>query len=380
MTPSAGGKLSRQKGSQNVLAKLFADRSFAIEAVRGTSALRAIVPEWEELASVAGARIFRFPTWALSWAQLHQAQARPFLVTARCEGRLVALGAFVESKTLGVRVVRAMGHGSGQTDGLLFLPSYSTSARAIWEELMAHSRASVFELHELEGSIQPAADQRWRVSISPGSTCPRVALTDTYEEFLQSRPAQLRDNLARSRHRMARDGLDCELVRAQSPGELRAIVAEIASLVHSSKVPGHSAAFGQFSGVIGSLAACHRIHAVLMRIGSQPAGFAITLLGAGIATGYLMSYDPATRRYSPGHQCVAEQVRWAYESGVKEMDFSLGDAPYKWLWCDDSYQTVHVCASTSATASTILRGAQSGREILRKASRPVSRRNQLREG
>tara|TARA_E500000305_G_scaffold109526_1_gene114810 strand:- start:90 stop:1301 length:1212 start_codon:yes stop_codon:yes gene_type:complete len=49
----------------------------------------------------------------------------------------------------------------------------------------------------------------------------------------------------------------------------------------------------------------------------------------------LASYDRVRfGRYAPGVQALVEVMRWAVNKGVETFDFTIGDEPYKYEWCE----------------------------------------------
>jgi CelD/BcsL family acetyltransferase involved in cellulose biosynthesis len=60
--------------------------------------------------------------------------------------------------------------------------------------------------------------------------------------------------------------------------------------------------------------------------------------------GIQTAYDPAWRAYGPGRLLMEHVLQYAFEQQFREFDFSIGDAPYKEVYCDSSeplYWTVY---------------------------------------
>jgi CelD/BcsL family acetyltransferase involved in cellulose biosynthesis len=52
--------------------------------------------------------------------------------------------------------------------------------------------------------------------------------------------------------------------------------------------------------------------------------------------GIQTTYDPAWRSYGPGRLLMESLLQYAFEQKFQEFDFSIGDAPYKEVYCDIS--------------------------------------------
>jgi CelD/BcsL family acetyltransferase involved in cellulose biosynthesis len=56
----------------------------------------------------------------------------------------------------------------------------------------------------------------------------------------------------------------------------------------------------------------------------------------GSLIGIQTAYDPAWRGYGPGRLLMESLLQYAFEQEFREFDFSVGDAPYKEVYCDSS--------------------------------------------
>jgi CelD/BcsL family acetyltransferase involved in cellulose biosynthesis len=56
----------------------------------------------------------------------------------------------------------------------------------------------------------------------------------------------------------------------------------------------------------------------------------------GSFVGLQIAYDPAWRTYGPGRLLMERLIEHAFEQGLEAFDFSIGNAPYKEVYCDFS--------------------------------------------
>ncbi len=86
-----------------------------------------------------------------------------------------------------------------------------------------------------------------------------------------------------------------------------------------------------------------------------------TLLADGWLTGLYSGYEEGEwERLSVGNILRNEMIAWCFEQGVEVIDFSVGDEPYKRMWCDERMALTEYLAATSTLgwAYTLPRIAQ----------------------
>lgn len=49
----------------------------------------------------------------------------------------------------------------------------------------------------------------------------------------------------------------------------------------------------------------------------------------GVWSGWIFTYDPALKKYSPGHQLLIRMIETSCQLGHREFDFSIGAQDYK---------------------------------------------------
>jgi CelD/BcsL family acetyltransferase involved in cellulose biosynthesis len=89
----------------------------------------------------------------------------------------------------------------------------------------------------------------------------------------------------------------------------------------------------------------------------------------------IATYDPAFRKYGPGHLLYEGVFKWAFERRL-ECDFRLGRQTYKELWANSTSETITYCFVNSLrgvafiSAKRLMAGASNilGRRVLREAS------------
>lgn len=84
--------------------------------------------------------------------------------------------------------------------------------------------------------------------------------------------------------------------------------------------------------------------------------------------GYVSAYDRAWRACAPGNVLIEHVVRWAFERGL-DVDFRIGDQPYKEKWADHRIDTVTWHVATSLRGLPVVLRPRMGRLLRRLVSR-----------
>jgi hypothetical protein len=69
-----------------------------------------------------------------------------------------------------------------------------------------------------------------------------------------------------------------------------------------------------------------------LRAGGRLVSAWIGFIHQGAWSGWIFTYDPTLKKYSPGHQLLVRMLETSYELGHREFDFSIGAQDYKLLY------------------------------------------------
>lgn len=81
-----------------------------------------------------------------------------------------------------------------------------------------------------------------------------------------------------------------------------------------------------------------RLRAYVLYVADKPSAFWLATLYGGTLHGRFTGYLPELAKYSPGTLILLKVIEDSCSSGVREIDFGLGDAWYKGVFCNDSWQ------------------------------------------
>lgn len=160
----------------------------------------------------------------------------------------------------------------------------------------------------------------------------------SWDEYLQSRPGQLRETIRRKGKLAARDGVRFEAV--QDPdGVAGALDAYEAIYARSWKVPEPFPRFN--AALLRRAAAAGAARMGVMWLGRQAVAAQYWIVSGRTATVLKLAHDDAHKALSPGTLLTAHMVRRILEEGgVDALDFGRGDDGYKQLWCGERRQRV----------------------------------------
>ncbi len=151
-----------------------------------------------------------------------------------------------------------------------------------------------------------------------------------WDTYLKNRSGMLRTTLRRSRARLIRDGGRLEMITGQGDIET-AIEAYLTVYAHSGK---RLEPFPEFiPGLVRLAAKNNWLRMGIAWLGSRPVAAQIWLVANGKADIYKLAYDARDKMYSPGSLLTEMLMQHVFnQDRVSEIDYLIGDDPYKKQW------------------------------------------------
>jgi CelD/BcsL family acetyltransferase involved in cellulose biosynthesis len=306
------------------------------------SALRALVPEWRQLAaSCAPTSIFQFPEWVVPWWEAFGA------------GRELRVLAIYD----GPRLAGVLPLASGKEDAHLEFVGEPLNDRngmlAAADDLAEAWKAALDELCRLEGWIslefRPAPDGDVRacllavdsamVSLLPPILSPIVELPSTWEAYLARLP--------KNRRRQWFSGLD----RLSGAHEVELVCLTGSAITEQQLLDFHarrneqwtrtgryeelpelerSSAYPRFLADAGTaLARIDHLLLTHLLVDGRPVASYLVPRWGGTTLDYMKTYDPRFARYRPGMLCTLLSLERIIADGYRTHDFGRGPEPYK---------------------------------------------------
>ena len=344
--------------------------------------LASFEPVAEELNGLAAAarNVFGTYEWLTTWSP-HFGDGDAFSAAA-CrgdDGTLFALLPLYLWKRRPARVARFLGHGVAGELGPVCAPEDRFRTARALEETLEELGVDLFL-----GEGLPARDQ-WPQALGASALrtipCPVLSLAGaTWDEYLASRSAKLRQALRYEERRLRRD----HTLGFRAAHEAERIDAELDLLfsLHGARWGGEATEF-----TAGGREHVHRQFAALahergwlrlwlLEVDGRPVAAWYGFRFGNVESFYQLGRDPAWHRSSVGLLLVAHTIREAIADGVDEYRFGPGGDRYKYRFTGDDPGLVTLALGRSLAGRLALAGAQAFGQsaALRRALRPLLHR------
>ncbi len=327
-----------------------------LEPVDSLAALR---DEWSELAVETG-NLFSTWEWQSTWWRHFGGERRLLVVACRdARGALAGILPLYLAVARPGRLVRLLGHGAGDRLGPICPPAERLRVgRAMRAAVRARRWGNALVLAE-----QLPAEESWstvlggRVLSREGTPVARIQ-TNSWDAFLASRSANLRQQIRRKERKLAREH-DLRYRLVEEPDELPAALDALFSL--------HRARWGGEAGTgFARAEAFHRdfagqalargwLRLWLLELEGRPVAAWQGFRFGGADWYYQMGRDPDWERLSVGLVLLAHTLRDCVEAGLGEYRFLRGGEAYKGRFAnaDPGLETIALGSGHSGRAALV---------------------------
>ncbi|MFT7724543.1 MAG: GNAT family N-acetyltransferase [Roseateles sp.] len=194
-----------------------------------------------------------------------------------------------------------------------------------------------------------------------------------WADYLKARSGQLRSTLRRNAKKFAAEGGRLEIVQG-GDGLAAALAAYQAVYAHSWKVPEPYPEF--MPGLVRLCARRGWLRLGLAWLGDKPVAAQIWIVANGRADIYKLAYDESHKALAPGTLLTAHLMAHALDvDRVREVDYLIGDDPYKATWMSQRRERWGLVAYDALTLRGLagLAGQTFGEAWRRLQSRPAAR-------
>lgn len=334
------------------------DPQISIIRVAGGRLPSALADDWNRLAGDIPCRRWE---WLAPWWRHYARPADQLLVLVlrSSAGRTVGICPWYVRRTLRHgRVVRFLGSGDVCSDYLtLFVePGAETPCLNAVADWLAGAGRDEWDLLELagvdahdplvQGLVDRLASADMRFHQRPGESCWRLALPNSWDEFLKTLSRSKRDKVRKLDRRYFETGR----ASVSSPATLADLEPAFATLVdlhqkrrRSLGQPGCFAdpAFTHFHRESSDrFFACGALRLRTLTLDAAPAACEYGLIGGRTVYFYQSGLDPALLDHHPGWLGTISSLRDAISAGYAAYDFMRGDEAYKASWGAQPHPTV----------------------------------------
>lgn len=157
-----------------------------------------------------------------------------------------------------------------------------------------------------------------------------LPVTGSYQDYFESRKPKMRNTIRRLGKKLITDGGALEVI--VDGGRVEAGIAAY-NAVYSASWKVAEPHNGFVPGLVQMLAATGRLRLGVAWLGDKPIAAQIWVVNHGKAGIYKVGYDEAHAAYSPGTLLTAHLMEHVIDrDGVSEVDYYIGDDPYKQTW------------------------------------------------
>ncbi len=170
-----------------------------------------------------------------------------------------------------------------------------------------------------------------------------------YRDYLSARPSRLRNTLSR-KHKAATKKYRVTVTVHTEPGAELDAAVEAFQAVYARSWKGAEPSPDFMPRLIRDCAALGIARLGTLRLDDEIAAVQFWIVQGNVAVIYKLAHRPQFETLSPGSLLTAEMFKYTIDvDGVSEIDFGIGDEPYKRDWVDQQREMVGIEALNTGT-------------------------------
>lgn len=324
-----------------------------------------IAEDWCRLLGASGRRSpFLHPAWHAVWSQsFPAAEGERFLLTVRDGAHLRFV---VPLERRGAHLALAGDHqvcdymdiiATPEADGAAWSRLLDELAALPWQELVLWGLPEDSPTRQIVPWL--AAARGWSVEDALEAVCPRVALPNSWDDYLATLSKKDRHELRRKLRRFQEAGSTLRVATLTRPDAVRANLDDFIRLHTASRQDKREFMTPQMEAFFRAMAVALAAHG-LVRLsfveldGARVAGLLAFDAGDALLL-YNSGYDPALAHASVGIVSKALLLREAIAEGKRWFDFLRGAEPYKYDLGGKDYEVHTLTVRRAVTAGEQVR-------------------------
>lgn len=315
-----------------------------IEIVTDAARLAAIGPAWGDLWARGGAPIFQHHDWIEAWWNATHAQAdrKLLIVLAWRDDTLLAVLPLATNRHRGLTVLEWAGRDACDYCDALLLPGTQPAVLfRLWERLCAEAYFDVSLLNRLLpgasawGLLKPGLRG---VRLSPNRRIEhsmRVAGDwNSGEEWFSHFPKKIRQNYKRG-VKFLEEGAELRFRLLEPHEDVGSALAQLAAFkrLWLQKTGIRAPLFDEDAPMLPALARVlvetGRMRMFVLERQGEIIAISLNFVEGNSLRAFVTAYDPAFERGSPGMVLMMDYIRWAFDNGLREVDFLTGAEDFK---------------------------------------------------
>ena len=316
-----------------------------IELITDLGRFAEIKPQWNALWRRCRARVFQTHEWIETWLQASRGYATPRIAVAWCDDELLAAVPLAIRRRFGLRTLEWAAQILSDYCDALATPGATLQLAPLWQAICEAGGFTFVNLKQVgpDAVMRPILDrdQTGRMRINRRDDVQRCLGIERAwpdgETWFRSLGKKGRNNFWRGERILA--GLGGEVAfHCLDPTE-RAIDTELRHAMElkrewlRTKDP-DSPLLGRdgeiLEAMLGAIYGTGLLRLFVLTSGDRMAAASVNFVAADTMEAFLTCYDTAYSRSSPGTLLMVHYTRWAFDKGLRKIDFLRGDEPFKW--------------------------------------------------
>jgi CelD/BcsL family acetyltransferase involved in cellulose biosynthesis len=336
----------RAAGAHEVIARSGA--GIVVETVADAAGFARLADGWDDLvAGMPRPSPFMLHSWLEEWLRHVGGGARPAIVTARRDGRLVGALPLMVGKRFGLRVATFIGgRESALADLLLEAGEPDDTGREIVSELQRQP-FDLLDVFGLPADSRLARAAGADLAVHERVEAPVMLMPDGFDAAYRAKRGSKRRAEHRRRMRRLLENGNAEFTIARTIDDLRPALEEGFRLndLRWEGRPDRSL-FATPEGhafhraVLPRLAQQDLARILLLRSQGRVVAFQYWLAFGGSMVSTRRAFDPSFSQYSPGVLTMLHALEDASAEGLTRVEFLGGPEPYKLEFCD-GFEPLH---------------------------------------
>lgn len=316
-----------------------------IERIEGIRAFEAERERWERLER-RDPNVTVFTSWRWLRAYLPVARYRPFVLALREGDDAVAYLPLARGGSLLDRELYLAGNPTADYAGMIALPSRAEAALGAFADALVADSWDAFNVCDvtdprLETLVRRLIDRGMRLESSEESVGRSCALPKSWESYVTERiSAKTRINTLRVERRIA-EALPGFRVSEPTAADIDAHIDAMIAVNHARWGGNFAKARRRYGTLFRNAFDAGLLRMFVYWDGDTPIAGATAFLddlrsSFGL---FMLGFDEAHAKLSPGVGVVGRAIRAAIESGYEHFDFLRGDEPFKERYAPDAHLT-----------------------------------------
>ncbi|HTD38409.1 MAG TPA: GNAT family N-acetyltransferase [Candidatus Limnocylindrales bacterium] len=323
------------------------DANMEVERIATLEAFEAERERWEALER-RDPHAMVFTTWRWLRSYFPHARLRWSVLAARDGGETVAYLPIARNASPIVRELALGGNPTADYTGMIADPARAEAAIGAFADAIVREPWDAFNVGDvndprIDTLVRRLEDRGMRVISTEGTECFSCALPDTWERYItESISAKTRVNMLRVERRLA-EAVPAFRISEPSAADVDAHIEAMLLVNHSRQGGNLRKQRARYGPLFRDAFDRGLLRMTMYWDGEKPlaGGTAFVDADRSYFGLYMIGFDQAYEKLSPGKGIIGRAIRIAIESGYQRFDFMRGAEPFKARYASEVTVTRH---------------------------------------